>query len=35
MSDADIVIDVAAHRVKRDGNEVPIGPTEFRLLSTS
>lgn len=28
----DIVIDRAAHRVKRDGREVHLGPTEFRLL---
>lgn len=28
----DIVIDRVAHRVKRDGTEVHIGPTEFRLL---
>lgn len=28
----DIVIDRAAHRVKRDGKEVHLGPTEFRLL---
>jgi two-component system phosphate regulon response regulator PhoB len=28
----DIVIDRVAHRVKRDGTEVHLGPTEFRLL---
>ena len=28
----DIVIDRAAHRVKRNGREVHLGPTEFRLL---
>lgn len=28
----DIVIDRAAHRVKCDGKEVHLGPTEFRLL---
>jgi len=28
----DIVIDRVAHRVKRDGKEVHLGPTEFRLL---
>jgi two-component system phosphate regulon response regulator PhoB len=26
------VIDRVAHRVKRDGREVHLGPTEFRLL---
>jgi two-component system phosphate regulon response regulator PhoB len=25
-------MDIAAHRVRRDGTPVPIGPTEFRLL---
>ena len=25
-------MDVAAHRVRRDGKPVPLGPTEFRLL---
>ena len=29
---ADIEMDVAAHRVRRDGKPVPLGPTEFRLL---
>lgn len=28
----DILIDRVAHRVKRDGKEVHLGPTEFRLL---
>ena len=28
----DLEMDVAAHRVRRDGEEVPLGPTEFRLL---
>ena len=28
----DIVIDRVAHRVKREGREVHLGPTEFRLL---
>ena len=28
----DIVVDRVAHRVKRDGKEVHLGPTEFRLL---
>ncbi|MFO0286167.1 MAG: winged helix-turn-helix domain-containing protein, partial [Brevundimonas sp.] len=28
----DIVIDRVAHRVKRAGKEVHLGPTEFRLL---
>jgi two-component system phosphate regulon response regulator PhoB len=32
LSYADIEMDVAAHRVRRDGAPVPIGPTEFRLL---
>jgi two-component system phosphate regulon response regulator PhoB len=25
-------MDVAAHRVRRGGDQVPLGPTEFRLL---
>jgi two-component system phosphate regulon response regulator PhoB len=29
---ADIEMDVAAHRVKRGGSAVALGPTEFRLL---
>jgi two-component system phosphate regulon response regulator PhoB len=28
----DIIIDRVAHRVKREGREVHLGPTEFRLL---
>ncbi|UAL11029.1 MULTISPECIES: phosphate regulon transcriptional regulator PhoB [Caulobacter] len=28
----DIIIDRVAHRVKRDGKEIHLGPTEFRLL---
>jgi len=28
----DIEMDVAAHRVRRDGQQVQLGPTEFRLL---
>ena len=28
----DIEMDVAAHRVRRDGKHVQLGPTEFRLL---
>lgn len=28
----DIVVDRVAHRVRRDGKEVHLGPTEFRLL---
>lgn len=30
----DIVLDAETHRVFRDGQEVKLGPTEFRLLST-
>src|SRR5689334_10272302 len=29
---ADLEMDVAAHRVRRGGLHVPLGPTEFRLL---
>ncbi|WP_119679442.1 phosphate regulon transcriptional regulator PhoB [Indioceanicola profundi] len=29
---ADVVMDLAAHRVRRDGRDVHLGPTEFRLL---
>ena len=29
---ADIEMDLVAHRVKREGREVRLGPTEFRLL---
>ena len=32
LNHGDIVIDRVAHRVKRDGKEVHLGPTEFRLL---
>lgn len=32
VTHGDIVIDRVAHRVKRDGKEVHLGPTEFRLL---
>ena len=27
-----LAMDLAAHRVRRDGTSVPLGPTEFRLL---
>ncbi|WP_226621486.1 phosphate regulon transcriptional regulator PhoB [Alloyangia pacifica] len=30
----DIVLDSETHRVTRDGQELKLGPTEFRLLST-
>ncbi|XDB00057.1 phosphate regulon transcriptional regulator PhoB [Sulfitobacter sp. LCG007] len=30
----DIVLDATSHRVKRAGDELKLGPTEFRLLST-
>ena len=30
----DIVLDSETHRVTRDGTEIKLGPTEFRLLST-
>jgi two-component system phosphate regulon response regulator PhoB len=29
---ADLEMDVVAHKVRRDGKGVPLGPTEFRLL---
>jgi two-component system phosphate regulon response regulator PhoB len=29
---ADLEMDVAAHKVRRSGRPVPLGPTEFRLL---
>lgn len=29
-----ITLDAATHRVHRDGHEIKLGPTEFRLLST-
>lgn len=32
LSYADLEIDLAAHRVRRSGKEVHLGPTEFRLL---
>lgn len=32
LSHGDIIVDRVAHRVKRDGREVHLGPTEFRLL---
>jgi two-component system phosphate regulon response regulator PhoB len=32
LSYADIEMDVAAHRVRRGGRSVQLGPTEFRLL---
>jgi len=32
LSYADIVMDLVAHRVLRDGKPVHLGPTEFRLL---
>ncbi|MEM9438128.1 MAG: winged helix-turn-helix domain-containing protein, partial [Pseudomonadota bacterium] len=30
----DIMLDTEHHRVRRDGNEIKLGPTEFRLLTT-
>lgn len=30
----DIILDAAEHRVFRDGKQLKLGPTEFRLLST-
>ena len=32
LTAADISMDLAAHRVHRDGSEIKLGPTEFRLL---
>jgi two-component system phosphate regulon response regulator PhoB len=32
ISYADLEMDVAAHKVRRAGKPVPLGPTEFRLL---
>jgi two-component system phosphate regulon response regulator PhoB len=32
MAFHDIVLDLTAHRVTRNGRRVPLGPTEFRLL---
>ena len=29
---ADLEMDVVAHRVRRSGQQIPLGPTEFRLL---
>ena len=29
---ADVEMDIAAHKVRRGGVTVPVGPTEFRLL---
>jgi two-component system phosphate regulon response regulator PhoB len=29
---ADLEMDVASHRVRRGGQQIPMGPTEFRLL---
>jgi two-component system phosphate regulon response regulator PhoB len=29
---ADLEMDVVAHKVRRDGKGIPLGPTEFRLL---
>jgi two-component system phosphate regulon response regulator PhoB len=32
LSFADVTMDLAAHRVTRDGRPIHLGPTEFRLL---
>jgi two-component system phosphate regulon response regulator PhoB len=32
LSYADIEMDIVAHKVKRSGDTIPLGPTEFRLL---
>jgi two-component system phosphate regulon response regulator PhoB len=32
LSYADLEMDVAAHKVRRDGKPIALGPTEFRLL---
>ena len=32
LQDQDLVMDLASHRVRRNGREVHLGPTEFRLL---
>jgi two-component system phosphate regulon response regulator PhoB len=32
VSYADVTMDLAAHRVTRDGQDIHLGPTEFRLL---
>lgn len=29
---SDVIMDLAAHRVRRDGRDIHLGPTEFRLL---
>ncbi len=34
LSHADITLDAERHRVSRDGTEVKLGPTEYRLLLT-
>ena len=34
MEYEDIIVDYETRRVTRDGSEVKLGPTEFRLLST-
>jgi len=34
LSYADIVLNTETHRVKRDGENIKLGPTEFRLLQT-
>ncbi len=32
LSCGDVVMDLAGHRVRRDGRDIHLGPTEFRLL---
>jgi two-component system, OmpR family, phosphate regulon response regulator PhoB len=32
LSFGDVILDLAAHRVRRQGRDVHLGPTEFRLL---
>lgn len=34
LSFEDILLDSETHRVSRDGSEIKLGPTEFRLLAT-
>ena len=34
LSFSDVVMNVESHRVSRDGDNVKLGPTEFRLLKT-
>lgn len=34
LTHEDIILDSETHRVTRDGRELKLGPTEFRLLST-